>query len=82
MYSFCVARVKAEDEYEWFSYNGSKPVELMFRGSPFLLEKGQRFGVRPSSSEKHIRLVFKDYPTRVFTLTMKQAQTLAKGVKK
>jgi len=81
MYSFLVAKVKGEEHYEWYTYNGSKPVALSFRGQPYQVEKGQRFGVRPSHSEKDIRLIFKDAPTRVFTLTLKQAKQLAKGVK-
>lgn len=81
MYSFLVARIKPEADYQWFVYKGKKPVALNFRGKPVMLEQGQRFGVRPSTSERDIRLVFKDQPTRVFTLTMKQAQDLAKGVK-
>jgi hypothetical protein len=81
VYSFLVARIKPEESYEWFTYNGKKPVMLNFRGKPVTLERGQRFGVRPSTSERDIRLVFKGEPTRVFTLNLKQAKDLAKGVK-
>ncbi|QDH83642.1 hypothetical protein [Achromobacter phage Motura] len=93
MYSFCVqsvqrlhaqvqvqARIKDEDEYDWFRYTGPA-TELDFRGKPEALSKGAVFGVRPSSNGKHIRLVFKDKPTRVFTLPMDQAQRIAKHVK-
>lgn len=85
MYSFLiskpvVAAIKPETSYEWFKYKGARPVVLNFRGKDVPVEKGARFGVRPSSTGKDIRLIFKDDPTRVFTLTKQQADKLAKGV--
>ena len=83
MYSFLiVAKIKPEDAYEWFTYRGKKPVNLEFRGKPVPIQNGQRFGVRPSSNKKFIRLVLPDEVTKVITITLDQAQALAKGVGK
>lgn len=80
MYSFLTARIKDENEYDWFIFKGKKPVVLDFRGSKEAISKGDKFGVRKSSNGKNIRLIKYNEPTRVFTLTLKQAQDLAKGV--
>lgn len=86
MYSFLInpafitAVIKPESAYQWFRYKGARPVVLDFRGKEVLVTKGDRFGVRPSASGKDVRLIFKDDPTRVFTLTSEQAKKLAKGV--
>jgi hypothetical protein len=83
MYSYLLnARIKPESDYEFFTYNGAKPITVDFRGKPVTINKGQRFGVRPSSNGKHIRLVFPSDPTRVITIDLETAQSLAKGVKK
>jgi hypothetical protein len=83
MYSFLVlARVKPEDAYEWFTFRGKKPITLDFRGKQVAIQNGQRFGVRPSSNKKFIRLVLPDEITKVITITLAQAQALAKGVGK
>jgi hypothetical protein len=87
MYSFLViparmtAAIKPESHYDWFTYQAQKPVNLDFRGKPIQVTKGTKFGVRPSSNEKQIRLIFPDQPTKVFTLSLEQARQLAKGVK-
>jgi hypothetical protein len=80
MYSCLVARIKGEDEYDMFTYKGPS-LEIPFRGITRTLEKGQRFGVRKSSSGKQIRMIFEGDPTRVMTLDLKLAQKIAKGVK-
>ena len=80
MYSCLVARVKGEDEYEFFTYKGA-PLDIPFRGITRPLAKGQRFGVRKSSSGKQIRMIFEGDPTRVMTLELKLAQKIAKGIK-
>lgn len=81
MYSFCVEGApKPSSAYEWFTYKGRKPVKLMYRGKEVKVETGQKFGVRKSRSGKDIRLIFPSAEGRVFTLTLKQAQDLAKGV--
>jgi len=74
------AAIKGEENYEFFTFKGKQPVTLQYRGKPFVVEKGTRFGVRPSVNKKDIRLIFKGEPNRVFTLTMDQANQLAKGV--
>lgn len=81
MYSF-LAAVKPDTDYDWFTYNGREPVVLDFRGNPVEVSKGTRFGVRQSANKKHIRLVFPEQITRVFTITLDQAKALAKGIKK
>jgi hypothetical protein len=81
MYAFLIeAKPFSEDRYEFFTYQGKTPVEVTFRGNPVTLSKGTRFGVRPSSSGKFIRLIFPEQPTRVFTIDPATAAKLAKGV--
>jgi hypothetical protein len=74
------ARIKGEDEYEFFTFKAKEPVEIEFRGKPVTISKGTKFGVRPSSNGKNIRLIFPNDKTRVMTLSPEQAQKLAKGV--
>jgi len=82
MYSYLVeALVKPETNYEFFTYSGKSPVEVSFRGKPYAIGKGVRFGVRKSTNGKSIRLIFPNEPTRVFTIDLPTAQKLAKGVK-
>jgi hypothetical protein len=85
MYSFLISKpvtaaIKPETAYQWFSYKGARPVKLDFRGKTVVVEKGMRFGVRPSVNGTDIRLIFKGEPTKVHTLTKQQADKLAKGV--
>ena len=78
MYSSLIkARIKGEDEYDWFSYTGPI-IMLPFRGIDIPLAKGEKFGVRKSSNGKQIRLVMGDDLNRVFTITLEQAQAIAK----
>jgi hypothetical protein len=74
------AAIKPEENYQWYTFKGAKPVTLDFRGNPETISKGDKFGVRKSANGKQIRLIFPEEETRVFTLTLKQAQELAKGV--
>jgi len=76
------ARIKPESAYEFFTYQGAKPVTVDFRGKPITIKQGTRFGVRPSSNGKHIRLVFPQDQTRVITIDLPTAEQLAKGVKR
>jgi hypothetical protein len=83
MYSFLVeARVLPERDYQFFEYNGSRPVSVAFRGRQIDITKGMRFGVRPSSNGKLIRLIFPKDPTRVLTIDLDTATKLARGIKK
>jgi hypothetical protein len=90
MYSFLTvarrvdveAAIKSEDVYSFFTFKGSKPVALNFRGKEEYIEKGDKFGVRKSANGKQIRLIRPGAETRVFTLTMDQANALARGIKK
>lgn len=78
MYSFLLeAAVKPDHEYQWFTYFGSRAVKLDYRGKEVVIEKGQRFGVRPSRSGKEIRLVLPNDNTRVITISINQARRLA-----
>lgn len=81
MHSFLLARIKPESDYEFFTYNGAKPVTVDFRGKPVTIKQGTRFGVRPSSNGKHIRLVLPNDPTRVITIDLATAQKLAQSIK-
>lgn len=86
MYSFMIAesqleaRIKPESDYEFFTYQGPL-MTVEFRGHPIPIGKGDRFGVRPSSSGKFIRLVFPNDPTRVITIDQDTAKKLARGAK-
>jgi hypothetical protein len=81
MYGFLLkAAIKPATSYDWFTYRANKPVTVVYRGQDIVVDKGQRFGVRPSSSGKLIRLVFPNSPTRVITIDLKTAKALAKGV--
>jgi hypothetical protein len=81
MFSYVVARVKPESDYQWYVFTGPKPVSLEFRGNPIVIHKGERFGVRKSSNNKEIRLVRDNDITRVLTISLDQAKKLAKQVK-
>lgn len=82
MYSFLLeSRVLPADDYEFFTYNGRNKVEVSFRGKPIEISKGTRFGVRPSTNGKSIRLIFPDEATKVITIDLDTAKKLAKGVK-
>lgn len=82
MYSFLVeSRILPEDKYQFFDYKGSKPVTVEFRGKPIEIKNGTRFGVRPSTNGKNIRLIFPSEPTKVITISMEIAKQLAKGLK-
>jgi hypothetical protein len=80
MYSFLVARIKPADNYQFFTYEGKRPVPLDFRGKEILVTKGQKFGVRKSANKKAIRLILDDDVNRVFTISLDQARDLAKHV--
>lgn len=81
MYGYLVnAAPKGEEAYQFFTYRGQKPVALPFRGQTYQVMKGMRFGVRPSSNGKFIRLIFPENKNRVFTIDLPTAKSLAKGV--
>ena len=75
------AQPKGEEHYKFYTFNGARPVTLEFRGTPEKISKGDKFGVRKSANGKQIRLILPDEETRVFTITLKQAQDLARGIK-
>ena len=81
MYSCLVARVKDEEDYDFFKYGGP-PLEIPFRGITRTLKKDQHFGVRKSSNGKKIRMIFQGDPTRVMTLDLPLAKKVAKGIAK
>lgn len=81
------ARIKGDDEYEWYKYNGSKSVPLLgARGEAGMmkntLDKGTVFGVRPSSNPKNPwRLILKDAKTRVFSMAKDKIDALVRQSK-
>lgn len=82
MYSFLIeSRILPESNYEFFVYKGKKPVTVSFRGKEISVAPGTKFGVRPSTNGKHIRMIFPSDPTRVITLDLETAKKLAKGLK-
>ena len=81
MYAFLIeAKPFSADRYQFFTYRAAKPVTVTFRGQDYEVSHGTRFGVRPSSNHKAIRLIFPDNVNRVFTIDLKTAQKLADGV--
>jgi hypothetical protein len=81
MYAFLIAAPLSEDAYQFFTFQGKKPVSLDFRGKESMVDKGMRFGVRPSSNGKFIRLIFPHNKNRVFTISLDKAKELAKGAR-
>jgi len=82
MYAFLLkSAVLPEAAYDFFVYEGAKPVVVNFRGKPIEIKKGTRFGVRPSTNGKHVRLIFPSDPTRVITIDTPTADKLAQGIK-
>lgn len=83
MYAYLLeAKPFTEERYQFFTYTGKQPVPVDFRGKTFQIMKGTRFGVRPSTNGKSIRLIFPENHTRVFTIDLPTAQKLAKHVGK
>ena len=79
MYSCLVARIKGEDEYDFFTYTGPM-IMLPFRGIEIPLSKGEKFGVRKSSNGKSIRLILGDDLNHVFTIDLETAKKIARSV--
>lgn len=75
------ARIKGDDEYNWFKYKGAD-IELPWRhGKTETLFKGEVFGVRWSSNGKSMRLIIKRLgTTRVFTIDQDLADTLRENI--
>ena len=61
---------KDNTSYSWFSYTGDRALTLKSQGgSTLVLNKGDKFGTRPSGNGKFIRLIGeKTGVTKVFTL--------------
>lgn len=82
MYAFLLeSRILPDKDYEFFTYKGTKKVDVTFRGKIIPITKGTRFGVRPSTNGKSIRLIFPDEATKVITIDLNTAKKLAKGLK-
>lgn len=85
MYSFLVTKVdaaiKPAENYDWFTYTGPS-LELPYRGSMIAINRNQRFGVRKSANQRHIRLVLGDDVNKVFTVEQDVANKLAKHIKR
>lgn len=81
MYSYLVeTRLLPENSYDFYTYVGNRPTTVNFRGKEILITEGMRFGVRPSTNGKHIRLIFSQDPNRVITLDLETANKLARNV--
>jgi hypothetical protein len=89
MYSAIVARntpvpvtalIKTSQHYDFFTYQGSKPVTVTYRDKDYEITKGTKFGVRKSANGKQIRLVIGNDVSRVFTISLDTARQLAKKV--
>lgn len=81
MYSFLIsAKPKPEVAYQFFTYRGKRAVTVNFRGQDIKISDGTKFGVRPSSNGKFIRLIFPGDQNRVLTIDLATARKLANGV--
>lgn len=76
------ARIKGADEYSWMLHQGGK-LTLQTSKGPIEIDKGEVYGVRPSSNGKQIRFVqAEDHGiNKVMTLTLEDAKKLAKTAK-
>lgn len=76
------ARIKGADEYSWMLHQGGK-LTLQTSKGPIEIDKGEVYGVRPSSNGKQIRFVqAEDHGiNKVMTLTLDDAKKLAKTAK-
>lgn len=77
-----VARIFGADEYHWMKHEGGK-LTLQTSKGPLVIDKGEVYGVRPSSNGKQIRFVqAEDHGiNKVMTLTLEDAKKLAKTAK-
>ncbi len=83
MYAFLIeTRVLPQSAYDFFVYEGDRAVTVNFRGKEIKVTKGTKFGVRPSTNGKFIRLVFPSDPNRVLTIDLDTAKKLSKHVGK
>lgn len=69
-----------EEAYQWFVHGG-KTLKMENKNKTLVLNKGSTYGVRFSANKKFIRLVTKDKPTVVYTLTADTAKVLGKTAK-
>jgi hypothetical protein len=80
MYSFLLGTRDTVDpsEYDWFTYTRATKII----NANLKIEKGARFGVRPATESNRVNLVLHGNLSRVFSVSMENARTLAKGVRK
>ena len=73
------ARILPPEDYVWHVYTGKEPLTLTTRSKhhTIVLEDGMKFGMRPSSSGKEVRLITEKFgPTIVFTLDTDERRKL------
>lgn len=71
------ARIKGSDAYTWYRYAGPDRMAKSKRGTKMKMTKGTIFGVRPSSSDDQMRIVFADLGNNyVFSMTPRVAKNL------
>lgn len=68
-----------EDNYEFFIYKRRNPLIFKFKDKVYEINKGTRFGICPSNSNKFINLIIDGNP-KVFKITYEQAQELSRTV--
>jgi hypothetical protein len=74
-----IARILPKEDYLWHTYNSSEPMDItIINGKKTIhMEKGMKFGIRPSTSGSAIRMITELLgPTIVFTLSMDQKRQL------
>ena len=73
------ARILSKEDYLWHTYSSNKPLSLTTTNGKktIQMEKGVKFGLRPSTSSSAIRMITEKFgPTIVFTLTMDEKRNL------
>lgn len=78
------ALIKDDSHYTWYTYSSDRAMNFTTTNGKrsSRLTKGSKFGLRPSSNGKHIRMITEEHGTNiVFTITDSQAESLKKKSK-
>lgn len=73
-----VAAPKGEDAYWWYEYTAPRASNFTTTNGKrtLRLKQGDEFGLRWSHDRKKARMIVRDYPTIVFTMTPDEAGKL------
>lgn len=76
------ATEKNINQFEWFTYTGTKKEKLTNRGRIVFLAEGKKFGMMPLARSGGIAVVFEDNLKVSYKTTEKQATAIMKKAKK